>query len=108
MNDPMAVFLTIGLTRLLTNPQESVFTVMVLFVQQMGVGAICGLVLGWGARRPARLAAVAALGSTLVAASARRAGHDRAVAALLPAALVAAHAAYGSAFVRGLFDREHG
>ncbi len=49
INDPMAVFLTIGLTRLLTNPQESVFTVILLFVQQMGVGAICGLVLGWGA-----------------------------------------------------------
>lgn len=49
MNDPMAVFLTIGLTRLLTNPQESVFTVIVLFVQQMGVGAICGLLLGLGA-----------------------------------------------------------
>ena len=49
MNDPMAVFLTIGLTSLLTNPQESVFTVIVLFVQQMGVGAICGLLLGWGA-----------------------------------------------------------
>jgi len=49
MNDPMAVFLTIGLTSLLTNPQESVFTVIVLFVQQMGVGAVCGLLLGWGA-----------------------------------------------------------
>ncbi len=48
MNDPMAVFLTIGLTSLLTNPQESVFTVIVLFVQQMGVGAICGLLLGCG------------------------------------------------------------
>jgi potassium/hydrogen antiporter len=48
MNDPMAVFLTIGLTRLLTNPQESVFAVLVLFVQQMGVGAICGLLLGGG------------------------------------------------------------
>ena len=49
MNDPMAVFLTIGLTSLLTNPQESVFTVIVLFAQQMGVGAICGLLLGCGA-----------------------------------------------------------
>jgi len=48
-NDPMAVFLTIGLTRLLTSPHESVFAVVVLFVRQMGVGAICGLLIGWGA-----------------------------------------------------------
>src|SRR5438067_2591163 len=34
-NDPMAVFLTLGLTRLLTNPHESVFGVILLFVQQM-------------------------------------------------------------------------
>ena len=32
-NDPMAVFLTLGLTRLLTNPHESVFGVILLFVQ---------------------------------------------------------------------------
>jgi potassium/hydrogen antiporter len=48
-NNPMAVFLTIGLTNLLTNPQESVFPVILSFVQQMAVGAICGLLLGWGA-----------------------------------------------------------
>ncbi|MDQ6661797.1 MAG: potassium/proton antiporter [Chloroflexota bacterium] len=46
-NDPMAVFLTLGLTRLLTNPHESVLAVITLFVQQMGIGAICGLLLGW-------------------------------------------------------------
>nr|HET6900856.1 potassium/proton antiporter [Ktedonobacteraceae bacterium] len=48
-NDPMAVFLTLGLTRLLTNPHESVFGVIVLFVQQMGVGAILGVLIGWAA-----------------------------------------------------------
>ena len=48
-NDPMAVFLTIGLTNLLTNPHESVFALILLFVQEMAVGAICGLLLGWGA-----------------------------------------------------------
>ncbi|MFL5695058.1 MAG: potassium/proton antiporter [Ktedonobacteraceae bacterium] len=48
-NDPMAVFLTIGLTNLLINPHESVFTLILLFVQEMAVGAICGLLLGWGA-----------------------------------------------------------
>ena len=46
-NDPMAVFLTIGLTELLTQPQQSFLNVIVLFIQQMGIGAISGLVLGW-------------------------------------------------------------
>lgn len=48
-NDPMAVFLTIGLTSLLSNPQESVWSLPLLFVQQMGVGAILGLLIGWAA-----------------------------------------------------------
>jgi potassium/hydrogen antiporter len=48
-NDPMAVFLTVGLTALLTNPQESVAKLLLLFVQQMGVGAILGLLIGWAA-----------------------------------------------------------
>jgi cell volume regulation protein A len=48
-NDPMAVFLTIGLTNLLANPHESVFALLLLFVQQMGIGALFGLLLGWGA-----------------------------------------------------------
>ncbi len=47
-NDPMAIFLTVGLTGLLTNPHESVFGVILLFVQQMGVGAVMGLLIGWG------------------------------------------------------------
>jgi cell volume regulation protein A len=48
-NDPMAVFLTIGLTNLLATPHESVFALLLLFIQQMGIGAIFGLLLGWGA-----------------------------------------------------------
>jgi cell volume regulation protein A len=48
-NDPMAVFLTLGVTRLLTSPHDSVFTVILLFVQQMGVGTILGLLIGWAA-----------------------------------------------------------
>lgn len=48
-NDPMAVFLTLGLTRLLSNPQESIFGVIVLFVQQMGVGVTLGVLIGWAA-----------------------------------------------------------
>ena len=45
-NDPMAVFLTIGLTNLLTHPQESIGGILLLFVQQMGIGAVLGLLLG--------------------------------------------------------------
>jgi cell volume regulation protein A len=48
-NDPMAVFLTLGLIRLLTNPHESVFGVILLFVQQMGVGVVLGLLIGGAA-----------------------------------------------------------
>jgi len=48
-NDPMAVFLTIGLTRLLTNPHEAVLGMLLLFVQQMGVGTVLGLLIGWAA-----------------------------------------------------------
>lgn len=46
-NDPMAVFLTIGLTGLLTNPHESVLSILLFFVQQMVVGAVLGLLIGW-------------------------------------------------------------
>jgi potassium/hydrogen antiporter len=48
LNDPMAVFLTLGITDILTKPNESWWAVLLLFVQQMGIGTICGLVLGWG------------------------------------------------------------
>lgn len=43
-NDPMAVFLTIGLIHVLTVPNASLFELVPLFFLQMGVGGI----LGWG------------------------------------------------------------
>jgi len=45
-NDPMAVFLTVGLIQLLTVQETSLVTVVVLFVQQMGLGAAFGFGLG--------------------------------------------------------------
>ncbi len=45
-NDPMAVFLTIGLIRLLTDPHETIWGMLLLFVQQMGIGTIMGLLIG--------------------------------------------------------------
>jgi potassium/hydrogen antiporter len=45
-NDPMAVFLTVGLTGLLTNPSDSILSMLLLFVRQMGIGTVAGLLLG--------------------------------------------------------------
>ncbi len=43
-NDPMGVFLTIGMIRLLTSDRASVGSLILLFVFQMGLGAV----FGWG------------------------------------------------------------
>lgn len=45
-NDPMAVFLTIGLIQLLTIPQTTFGSIALLFVVQMTVGAVLGLGFG--------------------------------------------------------------
>jgi cell volume regulation protein A len=47
-NDPMAAFLTAGLTQLLADPHQSVPSLALLFVEQMGIGAAVGLGLGLG------------------------------------------------------------
>lgn len=46
-NDPMAVFLTFGLTNFLAHPETSIFSMILLFVQQMGIGLVSGLLIGW-------------------------------------------------------------
>lgn len=45
-NDPTAVFLTIGLIQLLTIPQTTFGSIVLLFVVQMTVGAVLGLGFG--------------------------------------------------------------
>lgn len=45
-NDPMAIFLTIGFITLLLQPQTSPGDILLLFVQQMGIGMIGGVVGG--------------------------------------------------------------
>ncbi|HNX18071.1 MAG TPA: potassium/proton antiporter [Methanoregula sp.] len=45
-NDPMAVFLTIGAITLLTNPGQSILTLIPLFVQQMAIGGLFGYGFG--------------------------------------------------------------
>ncbi len=48
-NDPMAVFLTVGLLRLIEDPGTPVVSLVPLFVLQMTVGAAVGLVVAWAA-----------------------------------------------------------
>ena len=50
-NDPMAIFLTVGLLEVLLNDMPLGAGLFMMFVQQMGVGAIIGLGVGWIAIR---------------------------------------------------------
>ena len=54
-NDPMAVFLTIGLLELVTNPASGPIDFVPLFVAQMAIGAVVGVGTGriavWGLNR---------------------------------------------------------
>jgi cell volume regulation protein A len=45
-NDPMAVFLTVGLLQLMTLPQAPVFNLIPAFFLQMSLGAVAGLAFG--------------------------------------------------------------
>ncbi|MCL4261682.1 MAG: potassium/proton antiporter [Anaerolineae bacterium] len=45
-NDPMAIFLTIGLIQLLSQPDTSPLSLVGLFVLQMGIGAVMGYGMG--------------------------------------------------------------
>lgn len=45
-NDPMAIFLTIGVIQLIQNPAQPVWSLIPLFIQQMVIGAVLGLLFG--------------------------------------------------------------
>lgn len=45
-NDPMAVFLTIGMIQLINQPEQTVLDLIPLFLQQMVVGSVIGYVAG--------------------------------------------------------------
>ena len=47
-NDPMAIFLTISLLDLITEPATGAVDILLLFVTQMSVGAVVGFVAGRG------------------------------------------------------------
>ncbi|MFT6465850.1 potassium/proton antiporter [Halopseudomonas sp.] len=46
-NDPMAIFLTVGLLEILVNDMEPGVGLLQMFLLQMGVGAAVGLGVGW-------------------------------------------------------------
>lgn len=46
-NDPMAIFLTVGLLEILVNDMPFGIGLLQMFVMQMGLGAIVGLSVGW-------------------------------------------------------------
>jgi potassium/hydrogen antiporter len=59
MNDPVAVLLVIGFIEWIMRPDFGVLDMVVLFVQQLGIGAVVGAAVGWlavQAFRRARLA----------------------------------------------------
>ncbi|MFN3587358.1 MAG: potassium/proton antiporter, partial [Moraxellaceae bacterium] len=50
-NDPMAIFLTVGLLEVLVNGLTPGAGLAMLFVQQMGIGALVGAGVGWASLR---------------------------------------------------------
>lgn len=50
-NDPMAIFLTVGLLEVLRNDMEIGVGLLKLFIMQMGIGALIGVGVGWLAVR---------------------------------------------------------
>ncbi|WP_194090957.1 potassium/proton antiporter [Vibrio hibernica] len=46
-NDPMAIFLTVGLLEIMVKGLEPGTGLLLLFIQQMGVGTLVGLACGW-------------------------------------------------------------
>ncbi|MFO7169391.1 MAG: potassium/proton antiporter [Chloroflexota bacterium] len=46
-NDPIAVFLTLGIIGVLTNPGASIISLVPSFLLQMTLGVLCGVGMGW-------------------------------------------------------------
>lgn len=46
-NDPMAIFLTVGLLEVMVNDLEPGTGLLMLLIQQMGIGSLVGLGMGW-------------------------------------------------------------
>lgn len=50
-NDPMAVFLTVGFTTLVTTPEASAIALVLLLIQQVVIGTVMGIALAWASVR---------------------------------------------------------
>jgi cell volume regulation protein A len=61
-NDPMAILLTIGCIEVITGRLHVGFDLLLLFVQQMGIGAVIGVGFGWAAVRLINRANLSAAG----------------------------------------------
>jgi len=47
INDPMAVFLTLGVIELIRLPEQSLTALLPMFLQQLGIGLLVGVALGY-------------------------------------------------------------
>ena len=47
MNDPVAILLVIGFVEWIEQPDYGVFDMALLFVRQLGIGLVAGLLVGW-------------------------------------------------------------
>ncbi|WP_417583327.1 potassium/proton antiporter [Nitrincola sp.] len=65
-NDPMAIFLTVGLLDILVKGMQPGIGLLQLFVMQMGIGALVGLSIGWIAVRVINRIQLSASGLYLV------------------------------------------
>ncbi len=65
-NDPMAIFLTVGLLDILVKGMQPGIGLLQLFVMQMGIGALVGLSIGWIAVRAINRIQLSASGLYLV------------------------------------------
>jgi cell volume regulation protein A len=62
MNDPVAVLLVLGFIEWIKRPDYGLGDMLVLFVQQLGIGVVVGVVVGMGAVRAFRRARLATAG----------------------------------------------
>jgi cell volume regulation protein A len=62
MNDPVAVLLVLGFIEWIKRPDYGVGDMVVLFVQQLGIGAVAGIAVGWVAVLAFRRAKLATAG----------------------------------------------
>ncbi len=61
-NDPVAILLVIGFIEWIVQPSYGVLDMVLLFVRQLGIGAVAGLLVGWLAAQALRRAELSTVG----------------------------------------------